>query len=252
MADDFTKLKFAWLDQVAADPAVSASAFKLGYFLAARFLNRGTRTAYPSQETLGKLLGISTTRGIKYLADQLVAGGHLAVEASHLRGTTNRYRLIVKADPEPVAESGGQDVDGDKSAPKLFAEMEQPAETEVRDPSTDASASAQGGTSDGDDVPDFDRWWLCYPKKVGKGAARKAYDRIVTTGAASPAELLAGAMRYAAARTDQDPRYTKDPGGWLNAERWTDEIQAAPQGGAPDQRNGASWTEIALAGLRDE
>lgn len=269
MADDgFTKLKFAWLDEVIADPTVCPNAFRLAYLLAARFLNRKTRVAYPGQEKLAALLGLGTPKAVKYLTDQLVAGGHLTVEASHGRGQTNKYTLVLKGGAEPIADSPADS--DDNTVPTVVAAAEQtekvrnlrtshfePAETSHNKIAPPAEGiSDQGGTNatlNGDDVkPDFENWWQQYPKKVSKGAARKAYLRIVSSGVASPAELLAGAMRYAATRTDQDPRYTKDPGGWLNAERWTDEVQAAPQS-VPFDRNGSpSWTEIALAGLPDE
>jgi hypothetical protein len=256
MADDFTRTKFLWLDQVATDPAVPASAFRFSYIIASKFLNRQTGDAYPSQETLAKLLGVSTSRAVRYLADHLVSGGHLEVTAAHGRGLTNRYRPVLKTAAEPVADSGGQDVDDhDNMVTALGGSKEVPSKavkTNFNDNRPDEPVSDQGGIPDGDDItPNFDGWWSHYPKKVSKPAARKAYDRIVTTGVASPAELLSGVLRYAATRTDQDPRYTKNPDGWLNGKRWTDEVDVTPQGGAPEQRNGSlSWTEIALEGLR--
>jgi hypothetical protein len=244
MADDFTRQKFVWLDQVANDPLVSAQAFRAGYFIACRFLNRGTGDAFPSQDTLARLIGLTTSKGVRYLIDQLVAGGHLDVTAAHGRGQTNRYRLLVKG---PVAESpGGQ---SGKNATAPTTTHFEPAKTISNQAACDQHPDKVPESQD--PLPDFESWWQQYPKKVSKGAARKAYGRIVSSGAATPAELLAGAMRYAATRTDQDPRYTKDPGGWLNAERWTDEIEVPPQGGAPvtELRSGSSWTEIALEGL---
>jgi hypothetical protein len=248
MADDcFTRTKFVWLDQVIADPTVCANAFRLAYLLAARFLNRKTRVAYPGQEKLAALLGLSTPKAVKYLSDQLVAGGHLTVEASHGRGQTNKYTLVVlKTGAEPVVD-GPADGDDD-AAPTLFAEIEK-TETDV---SNIKKVSNNQPAEPVSDLGGFPAWWSHYPKKVSKPAARKAYDRIVNAGVASPAELLAGVLRYAASRTDQDHRYTKNPDGWLNGNRWTDEIETTPQGGAPadGHRNGASWTEIALDGLR--
>lgn len=65
---------------------------------------------------------------------------------------------------------------------------------------------------------DFETWWRQYPKKAGKGAARKAYERVVKSGKATPQELLAGLARY-----NPDPKFTKHPATWLNAECWLDE-----------------------------
>jgi hypothetical protein len=257
MADDFTRQKFAWLDQIASDPSVSAQAFRAGYFIACRFLNRGTGDAFPSQDTLARLIGLTTSKGVRYLIDQLVDGGHLGVTAAHGRGRTNRYRLIVKvadiirdiAEPSgtPPPENGGASaIDQSES---LFPELDRPEPVqrpEVSDVSLDLA---------------FETWWDQYPKKVAKAAARKAYDRIVRSGVATPQELFAGVMRYAAERTDQDPKFTKHPATWLNAACWTDEQVSAwapPQIGAMASRDASSgrgspsWTEIALRGLVDE
>jgi hypothetical protein len=95
-ADDFTRRRFAWLDQVASDPAISGSTCKLAILIACRFLNRKTKTAWPSQPALALLLGLRTREGVRYCVDQLVTGGHLTVEVSHGRGTSNRYRILVK------------------------------------------------------------------------------------------------------------------------------------------------------------
>jgi hypothetical protein len=74
---------------------------------------------------------------------------------------------------------------------------------------------------------DFELFYRQYPRKVSKVAALKIYRRIVTKGEATPADLLAGAMRYAAERSGQDPKYTKHPATWLNSGCWADE-QTAP------------------------
>ena len=70
---------------------------------------------------------------------------------------------------------------------------------------------------------EFDRFWAVYPRKVGKGEARKVWARLRKQGV-DPEELIAGAVRY---RDDpqRKPNYTKHPGPWLNAERWTDQLE---------------------------
>jgi hypothetical protein len=77
----------------------------------------------------------------------------------------------------------------------------------------------------------FEEFWAAYPLHVGKPDARKAFQRAVRRGA-SPEEITAGAMRYAAAR-DREPdpvaryKFTANPARWLNAGRWEDD--PAPQ-----------------------
>jgi hypothetical protein len=65
----------------------------------------------------------------------------------------------------------------------------------------------------------FEEFWKVYPRKVGKGEARKAYRNALKRATAE--EILAGAKRYAESKPD--PEFTKHPGPWLNADRWADE-----------------------------
>lgn len=73
------------------------------------------------------------------------------------------------------------------------------------------------------ETTDFELWWKQYPRKVDKGAARKAYERVVKSGNVTPEQLSAGVLRYAAERQSEDPKFTKHPATWLNAEGWANE-----------------------------
>jgi hypothetical protein len=70
---------------------------------------------------------------------------------------------------------------------------------------------------------DFEIWYKQYPKHVDKADARKAYLTVIKKKLATPEQLLAAAMRYAAERTGQDPKYTKNPATWLNKHSWLNE-----------------------------
>jgi hypothetical protein len=72
--------------------------------------------------------------------------------------------------------------------------------------------------------PLFEGFWAVYPKKVGKGSARKAYRHALKR--ASHDEILAGAKAYAASKPD--PQYTAHASTWLNADRWLDEPERKP------------------------
>jgi hypothetical protein len=72
--------------------------------------------------------------------------------------------------------------------------------------------------------PLFEGFWLVYPRKVGKGAARKAYRHALKR--ASHAEIVAGAKAYAASKPD--PKFTPHATTWLNADRWLDEPERKP------------------------
>lgn len=80
----------------------------------------------------------------------------------------------------------------------------------------------------------FDRFWQAYPRRVGKDAAKAAFAKVLEKGRATADELIAGAERYAAERSTQDPTYTKHPTTWLNGGHWADEPARPqrPRGGA--------------------
>jgi uncharacterized protein YdaU (DUF1376 family) len=73
---------------------------------------------------------------------------------------------------------------------------------------------------------DFEAWWSAYPKRVGKLAARKAYDKARKDGA-SAAALLAGLRDRG--RWSDDPRFIPNPATWLNQGRWDDETTEQPR-----------------------
>lgn len=67
---------------------------------------------------------------------------------------------------------------------------------------------------------DFEAFWKAYPRKVGKGAARKSWDRAKTLS--YPDAIIAAVMRQT---FDHRERFIPHPATWLNQERWLDEGQ---------------------------
>jgi hypothetical protein len=72
-----------------------------------------------------------------------------------------------------------------------------------------------------------ERFWKPYPRKVGKGAALKAWRTACKT--ADPEQIIAGLTRF---RWPDDHKFTPHPATWLNAQRWLDEpTHERPAGG---------------------
>jgi hypothetical protein len=247
VAKDFVRRKFAWLDQVAADFDVSAAAFRLAYRIASEHLNSETFEAFPSQSTLAALVGIGSAKGVRYLVDQLVAGGHLTVIAAHGRGRMNTYRPVIKSERlEPAAESSD-----DKTEACLFPELKRLPENTNGIKAASAAADAGAGL-----VEEFKQgWWPQFPRHVGKAKAEQIYVRVRRAGTSADV-LLAGAMRYSAERSGKDPEYTKHPSTWLNGRCWEDEqLPPRPESAYsadPRARGPRSHVEIALGGLKRE
>ena len=68
---------------------------------------------------------------------------------------------------------------------------------------------------------DFDKFWKHYPRKTGKGAAKRAFSKAV--GLTQVAEILNGVERIAKDPNLPEVQYIPYPATWLNAEGWLDE-----------------------------
>ena len=64
----------------------------------------------------------------------------------------------------------------------------------------------------------FDDFWAAYPRKVGKGQARKAWNVAVTKTSASAIVQACEGYRW-----NGSEKYTPHPATWLTGERWADE-----------------------------
>ena len=68
----------------------------------------------------------------------------------------------------------------------------------------------------------FDAFWIAYPKKVGKEAARKAFAKVK-----APADTLIAAVeqqKNSPQWKKENGRFIPNPATWLNQGRWEDEI----------------------------
>lgn len=67
----------------------------------------------------------------------------------------------------------------------------------------------------------FDEFWALYPRKVGKEAARKIYEK---NDLATQAEIITGLENHLAANAFSNEKvYIKHPSTWLTQKVWKDE-----------------------------
>jgi DNA-binding IscR family transcriptional regulator len=157
---------------------------------------------FPSHHTLARKARCSTS-WVSQTMKQMVDDNMIEVleRAGNGRGKVGRYRLT-----KGVSESHLHDAIG-------------------------VTATTDRSHSTGDDTllmnrhePShaFDALWDAYPKKVAKGAARRAFDRMMRRSDAPTIDLLLRAVeRYAS--TVRDMQYCAHLATWINAERWLDE-----------------------------
>jgi hypothetical protein len=188
---DLTRHRFAWLDALARHAGQPTNVFRLAYLISG-YVNRRTGDAWPGQERLARELGV-TVRTIRTCSAWLLSTGYLDITAGRGRGRTHRYRLRVPS--------------------------EIPKQTQRSEPHRPAPRLRPRSQVDGS----FEAFWQTYPRKIDKAAARRVYESVLRAGKATAAELLDGAQRYAQERAGHEPRYTKHPKTWLNAESWRNE-----------------------------
>lgn len=68
----------------------------------------------------------------------------------------------------------------------------------------------------------FEKFWDKYPRKIGKGAARKAWQKAIKTH--QPKTILEGVSNYANHPDLPEMSYIPHPSTWLNQERWMDDL----------------------------
>jgi hypothetical protein len=93
----------------------------------------------------------------------------------------------------------------------------------------------------------FDEFWAAYPNKVGKGEARKSFERIRLVGLVSIEELMAGLERY---RAKADDRPWCNPATWLNQERWSDSPNEVSAGQRASSTHNVPRQQTAAEGRR--
>lgn len=100
--------------------------------------------------------------------------------------------------------------------------QEAEAEAEIRTPHTPRRRGGGGGA-------DFEEFWRLYPRKVGKGAAKRAWPKAVAAAGGDVEAILGGVkVGLAIERFDlrEGGRFCPHPATWLNGERWLDGIEA--------------------------
>jgi hypothetical protein len=94
-------------------------------------------------------------------------------------------------------------------------------------PLFDSPAAPAEPTEEQQQETEFAAFYAAYPRKVAKGAARKAFAAAVKRGA-KPADLAAAAVAHRDywARCKTEAKFIPYPTTWLNGERYDDELPA--------------------------
>lgn len=185
-----------------------------------RFANGQTAKCHPSRATIAQLCHISIKSvdraleelinigAVTYVKRWIDSEGEITEDpAQGVEFTSNEYTVIMTLPRVNLTPPlGKSDATGrDKNDTQTKASNNQSQEPDISPSSVD----------DG-----FELFWTHYPRKVGKGAARKAWKTALKK--TSQEDILAGLHLYRLT-SPKDPQYIAHPASWLNAERWADE-----------------------------
>lgn len=166
--------------------------------------------AWPSQATIATKASVSI-RTVQRCVNALVSAGYLRME-KHAGGSANcredrrphRYTINMSRLRGDSMTGRQQQTNGATLRPDT-GRQQRPKNHPVEPPIT---------------IPSFDVFWNLYPRKVGKFAAKTAFEKALTKTDLDT--ILEGVKRFA-----NDPNrvqeFTPHPSTWLNQGRWEDE-----------------------------
>lgn len=176
---------------------------------------------------LGGRMGCSK-RKAGALVDALIERGKIEVHGEYLTHKhAEEHANTTRAISEKRANAGRK---GGEKRPRCkenkdlaqasaSSENKQIREDKIREDKNTPQTPQGGSEPEG-----FAEFWKAYPRRVGKGQARKAYAKAIKSN--DPSFLIAEAQKFAKRMRGQDPRYIPHPSTWLNGERWLDEEKA--------------------------
>jgi hypothetical protein len=217
--------RFEWQRNVLANAELTATQKNILIRLALH-LNIQTGRCDPSVRTLAKGAGVAE-RTVQIALAAAETLGCIRRNIGGGRGNTNAYDLLTQPTERVNADAPFEErVHGDarKGAPdgqKPRTAVHQNIENKEKNSETYIHA-------------EFEEWYRLYPRHEAKREAIRAYKQALSRGAATK-DLKLGAMRYAAARQGELPRFTKFPATWLNADCWRDEPANGGEAHAADE-----------------
>ncbi|MEU8713591.1 hypothetical protein [Streptomyces sp. NPDC048663] len=185
--------------------------------------------------------GTNTGRKLPPVGDQSAesspAGETKTPERSPARGqkvprpggpTTQTTSVTTTTSPAEAGET-------DSSSSTLFDETTPAPAAASKQPKPRLAASRADEPQDPDA---FDAFWKAYPRRVGRKAAARAWNKALRDGT-TPEQIVSAAEAYALERHGQPAQYTKHPATWLNGGHYDDE-PAAPGTGRTTRRGYAN------------
>jgi hypothetical protein len=223
-----TDLRFSIVPEWVLDADISDRAIRV-YSILARYADNDTLQAFPSRETLAKRCHCHW-RSIDRAVDELVALGAI-VKTHRKNGDAYQSNLYTLRRVMPRVSVGTDNTVTGVVTPQSLG-------TDTAGNLTITTELEPQNIKPLNDINEqFNDFWSVYPRKKGKGQARKAFEKALEK--TDIVTILNGVVAYIENGDMDDPQFIAHPSTWLNGERWEDEyvqvrsVSRSPQVGGP-------------------
>jgi biotin operon repressor len=201
--------KFAIMPEWVIELDISHTAFRL-YAVLARYADNVTHQAFPSLETLANRLGCGE-KTVRRAIEDLVEHGAIK---KHSRGRYQSSLYTVMTTPPKGTKMSGEGSkmshEGSNMSTRLDKNVQVTRTTQLEPKNVEPLNSEH---------QPFDEWWSYFPRKEGKGAARKEFDKALKK---VDLDVLVEAAENYRNDPNREPKFTVQPARWLREERWDD------------------------------
>lgn len=239
MTDDFVRSDLPRYGrtprELLRDPNMSDRAVRL-YALLDDYAGVDGR-AFPSRATLASACGCSVPSIARDLAQLVKTGWIVATQRFDATGRQTSTLYALTAGPASLVTRRGVTGDTGGAAPVIH----EGEPREEQPPSPPKGGRDRREAQDGD--PAWESFWSAYPRKTGKGHARKAFPAALDKVDGDVTVLVSAALAFT--RTISEIRFAPHPATWLRAERWLDDLSSlggqAPGSHTPDPNRRVNW-----------
>jgi biotin operon repressor len=207
-----TDIRFSIVPEWVLDAKVSDRAIRI-YSILARYADNETLQAFPSRETLAKRAHCSAKAVTKAIHELVAIGAVLKQHRKHGDSYQSNLYTLRRVGPIPTLPRDSND-------PTLGSDLTPPRVTDGLLTIT-SELEPQNIEPENDISEQFNQFWAIYPRKKGKGQARKAFEKAMLK--TDLETILAGVEAYVEHEDMYDPQFIAHPTTWLNGERWDDE-----------------------------
>lgn len=217
-------VRFAIVPEWVIYAPVSANAVRL-YAVLARHADKDDAATFVSRATLARKARVSADTVDRALKELLDLGALIRTRRRVIgskENDTNLYTVISRAPevaaPVPLPSRKDAGTGGRNAA----ARGGRTRAAENESPLNERSFNEKRAQSEAE----FEAFWASYPKRVGKGQARRAFK---AARAKVDLQTLGAALEaYCESVKGSEARFIAHPATWLNGERWTDEAPVDP------------------------